>query len=203
MVDTETKISPPWERPCPDSLKISCPDAAVPEGKTVHCFYRKDGICTFWEQAWAIPAAWEKVFDGDPDKDQALRAIDTFREPCLIEMEKRDEACAGFHIPFEKGWQDCENCNNSLCPYEGQRFYIGDELAWMREGYYVGFNRVIPITWAQLAEEWYADNAQPFKLLRRVMRRLTDKLSWWRHGIWRWWYLRHHKAGGVEVDLDF
>lgn len=79
----------------------------------------------------AIPAAWGKAFPNDPNDD--LRDIDTFREPCLIEMEKRDFACAGFHIPFEKGWQDCENCNNSLCPYEGRPFSIGDELAWMRE----------------------------------------------------------------------
>ena len=116
MVDKETKISPPWESPCPD--------AAAPEGKTSHCFYRKDSICTFWEQAWAIPAAWQKVFDWEPDDDEALRDIDTFREPCLIETEKRDFACAGFHSPFEKGWQDCENCNNGLCPYERQRFYM-------------------------------------------------------------------------------
>ncbi len=174
MVDKETKISPPWERPCPDSEKFSCP-----EGETFPCFYRKDGLCTFWKQAWAIPAAWEKVFDGDPDKDEALRAIDTFREPCLTEMEERDLACAG--VPFS----------------------IGDTLAWMREGCYVGFKRVIPITWAQLTEEWYADNVQPFKLLRRVKRRLLDRFSWWRHGIWRWWRLRRYHAGGVSVDIDF
>ncbi|MBA7569650.1 hypothetical protein ES708_11391 [subsurface metagenome] len=185
MVDKETKISPPWESPCPDSEKFSCPEADAPEGKAFHCFYRKDGLCTFWEQAWAIPAAWEKVFPDDPDDDSALRDIDTFREPCLTEMEKRDEACAGFHIPFEKGWLKCEECNESLCPYEGQRFYIGDELAWMRE---------LPVS---------GHNVRSFMLLRRVMRRLTDRFFWWRHGIWRWWRLRRHTTGRAKLDLDF
>ena len=101
--------------------------------ETFSCFYRKGGFCTFWEQTEAIPAAWERVFDDDPNDHSALRVIDTFREPCLIEMEKRDEACAGFRIPFEKGWIDCEKCDNSLCPYAGKPFSIGDELAWMRE----------------------------------------------------------------------
>jgi uncharacterized protein YbdZ (MbtH family) len=100
--------------------------------ETFPCFYRKDGLCSFWEQAEAIPAAWEKVFKEDPDGD-ALRVIDTFREPCLVEMENRDKACAGFHIPFEKGWIDCEKCNESLCLYVGKPFSIGDVLAWMSE----------------------------------------------------------------------
>lgn len=170
--------------------------------ETFSCFYRKDGLCTFWEQAEAIPAVWEKVFDEDPDDDEALRDIDTFREPCLIEMEKRDFACAGFHIPFEKGWQDCENCNNSLCLYERRRFYIGDELAWMRALPVSGHNsRPFPLPKALML---LAAMILVFRRgKRRVMRRLTDKFFWWRHGIWRWWYLRHHKAGGVEVDLDF
>ena len=128
MVDKETKISPPWESPCPDSKKFSCP-----ERKTFPCFYRKDGICTFYEQAWAIPAAWEKVFPDDPDVDGVLRDIDTFHEPCLIEGKKRDEACARFHTRFEQGLTDCEKCNNSLCSYAGVPFSIGDTLAWMRD----------------------------------------------------------------------
>ena len=35
------------------------------------------------------------------------------------------------------------------------------------------------------------------------MDRIIDRLRWWRFVVWRWWYLRHHKAGGVEVDFDF
>jgi len=49
--------------------------------ETFSCFYRKDGLCTFWEQAEAIPAAWEKVFDDHPDDYAALMDIDTFRAP--------------------------------------------------------------------------------------------------------------------------
>jgi len=81
--------------------------------ETFPCFYRKDGLCTFWEQAEAIPAAWEKVFPGDPAWDD-FRAIDTFREPCLELIEERKRHCASFHIPFEKGWLKCEKCNESL-----------------------------------------------------------------------------------------
>jgi len=152
--------------------------------ETFPCFYRKEGLCAFWEEAEAIPAAWEKVFPDDPAWDD-FRAIDTFREPCLTEMEKRDEACAGFHIPFEKGWQDCENCNNSLCPYEGRPFSIGDELIWMKS---------LPVS---------GHNARAFMLLRRVMRRLTDRFFWWRHGVWCWWWHRHHPTGRVGVSFDF
>lgn len=104
--------------------QIKCP-------QSFPCFYRKDGICTFWEQAEAIPAAWEKVFPDDSDND--LRAIDTFREPCLTELEKRENACASFKIPFEQGWLGCEKCNETLCSYAGETFRIGDEFVWMRE----------------------------------------------------------------------
>jgi len=100
-------------------------------GEKMPCFYRKDGLCTFWEQAEATPAAWEKVFPGNPAWDN-FRAIDTFREPCLIEMEKRDNTCASFKIPFEEGWLGCEGCNETLCAYAGEPFRIGDNLRWMR-----------------------------------------------------------------------
>ncbi|MBA7687188.1 hypothetical protein ES703_95648 [subsurface metagenome] len=163
--------------------------------ETFSCFYRKDGLCTFWEQAEAIPAAWEKVFDEDPDDDAALRDIDTFREPCLIEMEKRDFACAGFHIPFEKGWQDCENCNNSLCPYEGQRFYIGDELAWMRDLPVSAHHNVRLFTLLKVLKPLSA-------MILVFKRRLTDKLSWWRHGVWCWWRNWRHTPGKT-IDMDF
>jgi hypothetical protein len=95
------------------------------------CFYRRSTRCTFWEQAEAIPAVWEKVFPDDPDWD--LRVIDTFREPCLWLAEERRKSCAGFIIPGGKGWLECEECKESLCKYMGEPFRVGDVLWWMRD----------------------------------------------------------------------
>ncbi len=98
---------------------------------TFYCCYRQDSRCTFWEQAEAVPAVWEKVFPEDPDYD--LVVIDTFREPCLVKDEERWDRCASFHIWEEPGWVQCETCSESLCSYMGGPFEIGDVLGWMKE----------------------------------------------------------------------
>jgi hypothetical protein len=90
--------------------------------ETFPCFYRQDDLRTFWDQAEAIPAAWEKVSPDNPGDE--LRVINTFRRLCLTLIEEREFYCAGFHLPYEQGWLDCEKCENSPYPYAGMSFSV-------------------------------------------------------------------------------
>ena len=98
-------------------------------GEKLPCLYRQGGFCTFWEQAEQIPSVWAKVFPAD---DLDLLVTDTFREPCLKQYEDREAACRGILRVGEKGWIECEDCNDYTCRYVGHPLEVGDVLNHFR-----------------------------------------------------------------------
>jgi hypothetical protein len=83
------------------------------EEKNTPCDYRQDEECTFWEKAELFPGAFDVVVPDD-NSEHPLLEIDTYREPCLHEADKR-RTCSRFINPGQKGWLNCRTCHQPEC----------------------------------------------------------------------------------------